>query len=119
MRASKTDKVLIQTTPPRNDIAVRVDWDLDEFKGSQAYVEIVDGDSNRAYAWLAVGRFSFARLNPNAANERWQAGAQLVTLLKLARLKRRVELLLADPASDVAIRPSFVPCVENLPRLVV
>ena len=107
LRDSKTVKVLIQTTPPRNDAAVRVDWHLNAFKGSQAYLEIVDGDSNRSYAWLAVGRFSFARLNPNAAFQRRRAGAQLVALLKLGRLKRRIETLLADPASDLSIRPSL------------
>src|SRR5579859_7434711 len=57
LRAADTQEVLAETFPPRNDIAQPVSWDLTAHAGQKAYLEIVDGDNGKAYAWLAVGRF--------------------------------------------------------------
>ncbi|MDP1563213.1 MAG: c-type cytochrome [Pirellulaceae bacterium] len=43
--------------PPRNDVAQWTEWDLRMWAGQTGYLEIQDGDSAGAYAWLAVGQF--------------------------------------------------------------
>ena len=45
--------------PPRNDVAQEVVWDLkDKAKpGTEVVLELTDGDTANAYAWLAVGGF--------------------------------------------------------------
>jgi putative heme-binding domain-containing protein len=55
--AADTREVLARTSPPRNDLAQRVTWDLSAHAGRRGFIEVVDGDTGTAYAWLAVGRF--------------------------------------------------------------
>ena len=57
LRRSADGSVLKKTLAPRNDLAQKVNWDLKDVSGEQGFLEIVDGDTGRAYAWLAVGRF--------------------------------------------------------------
>ena len=57
LRDAESHKVLAETAPPRNDVAQRIEWDLAASEGQNGYLEVVDGDYRRAYAWLAVGRF--------------------------------------------------------------
>ena len=82
-RDADTRAVLFESTPPRNDVAQRIEWRLGEHRGKRVYVEIVDGDTGRAFAWLAVGRFSHAPLNPSQDSQRLQAAAELIGSLKL------------------------------------
>ncbi len=60
----QTGSVLAETLPPRNDTAQRIEWDLKGHAGRTGFLELVDGDAGDAYAWMAVGRFSVAALNP-------------------------------------------------------
>ncbi|HWB05023.1 MAG TPA: PVC-type heme-binding CxxCH protein [Verrucomicrobiales bacterium] len=51
---------IMRASPPRNDTAQKITWDLTSHAGKQVRLEIVDGDNNardEAYAWLAAGRF--------------------------------------------------------------
>lgn len=48
---------LKREVPPRNDVARQVSWNLGDLEGRPVRLEITDGDSGGAYAWLAVGRF--------------------------------------------------------------
>ncbi len=57
LRRSRDQAVIRRVDPPRNDLAYKVNWDLKDVSGEQGFLEIVDGDTGRAYAWLAVGRF--------------------------------------------------------------
>ncbi len=49
--------VLREAKPPRNDVARMIEWTFsaDEV-GKSAVLEVVDGDTGSAYAWLAIGR---------------------------------------------------------------
>ena len=42
--------------PPRHDTGVLVRWQLD--RPHEVYLEVVDGDTGAAFAWLGVARFS-------------------------------------------------------------
>lgn len=57
-------EILHQEFAPRNDTARAVEWDCREIAGQRVRLEVVDGDDGAAYAWIAVGGFSLARLNP-------------------------------------------------------
>ena len=57
LRRAKDHSVIKRLTTPRNDLAQKVSWDLKATAGEQGYLEIVDGDQEKAYAWLAFGRF--------------------------------------------------------------
>ena len=61
---AQTRAILAESRPPRNDTARRFEWNLQEHAGKQGYLELADGDTANAYAWLAVGRFSLPELNP-------------------------------------------------------
>ncbi|MFN9282103.1 MAG: PVC-type heme-binding CxxCH protein [Planctomyces sp.] len=65
-----TGQVLRQVSPPRNDVAQQVNWSLQGEAGRPVRLELVDGDSATAYAWLAAGRFSVAGLNPSDQSRR-------------------------------------------------
>jgi len=112
LRDAATHEVLKQSFPSRNDVAQRIEWNLKEHAGKQAYIELVDGDTATGYAWLAVGRFSVAALNPlpHVANQ--TAGAELVAKFKLTSLRNRLGELLAsektDPAARAAAGQAFV-----------
>lgn len=104
LRDAKTNELLIESRPPRNDLAQRIEWDLAKFKGKQGHVEIVDGDTGSGYAWLAVGRFSVEGLNPNEKSQRQQLVAKLAAELKLTKLQPRLAMLFTSGTLDSATR---------------
>ena len=57
LRAQGEQEVLAEALPPRNDVAQKIEWDLQKFAGRQGYIEATDGDDATGYAWLAFGRF--------------------------------------------------------------
>ncbi|MEA2709405.1 MAG: hypothetical protein QOF78_2006, partial [Phycisphaerales bacterium] len=57
LKLDSTSEVIAEKTPPRDDVARRVTWKLDDHAGKQAYLEITDGDAGTGYAWLAFGLF--------------------------------------------------------------
>ncbi|MFN3191886.1 MAG: PVC-type heme-binding CxxCH protein [Aureliella sp.] len=65
---SASGKTLRTAYPPRNDTAQQVVWDTQELSGIRVRLEIVDGCSLNAYAWLAAGRFGNPILNPASLN---------------------------------------------------
>ena len=55
LRDAQTQTVLFEAAPPRNDVAQRVLWNTRSLKGRQVFLEVADGDTGDAYAWLAIG----------------------------------------------------------------
>lgn len=107
--AADTGKVLIESLPPRNDVAQRIEWDLSEFEGREGRIEIVDGDQRNAFAWLAVGRFEPAvvevsRVSPRLVAIQFEAAVQLATLTTDRRLGERFATILTQPGIDAQIR---------------
>jgi putative membrane-bound dehydrogenase-like protein len=104
-----TGKMLREVQPPRNDIARNISWDLKEFSGQRGFIEVVDANSGRSYAWLAVGRFvpslpQLALSDPNFVTSRQQSAAELAGSLKLAALEPEVSRLLADTDAEMPAR---------------
>lgn len=104
LREAGTNAILKQSFPPRNDTAQRTEWDLKEHAGKRGYIELIDADTGTGYAWLAIGRFSIAALNPQPHVAQQLAGAELATKFKLAQLRPRLAELLANDKTDAAVR---------------
>ena len=112
LRDAVSHTVLRRVTPPRNDTAQRVRWNTSAWKGRRAYLELVDGDTGSAFAWLAAGRFSVQGLNPSRLPERRRQAAGLVQRFVLDELRRPIVELLrggsCGPDSLVALGRSVV-----------
>lgn len=100
---AETQAVLREVLPPRNDVAQLVEWDLSDVQGRRGYLEIVDGDDRGAYAWLAVGRFSMAGLNPAAASPPVEA-CRLIAELRLREFEPRLRTLVASVDAPTSLR---------------
>ncbi len=74
-----TGETIATAYPPRNDVAAEIVWQLEQHENEWVRVEVVDGDSAGAYAWLALGRFSLGALNHSGEDKLIEA---LVTTLR-------------------------------------
>jgi len=63
--AADTGQVLKTAETPRSDVAIAIDWDLSPWANQAVRLECYDRDAGSAYAWLGVGLFSLAQLNPS------------------------------------------------------
>lgn len=111
LRLVETNEVVRKVFPPRSDLGVRVVWDLSEFMGQRAYVEVVDGMTINAYAWLAVARFSppvvsVPSIAPAQITLRLKSAAELVGNLQLKNLKPALEQLVLADNIDWSVRRS-------------
>ncbi len=100
VKDAKSNEVLFESMPPRNDTAQKTEWNAGTHAGKQVIVEIVDGDTRSAYAWLAVGRFSVEGLNPDRTTDDRKVGAQLVGAFGLSELIPGLRELLQQATTD-------------------
>jgi putative heme-binding domain-containing protein len=114
LRDAQTHEVLAVSRPPRNDVARRFEWDLTKHASKQGYVELVDGDTGNAYAWLAVGRFSLAALNPSDTPLKQQRAAEIIGKLKLVEFRPHLASLLANPQTDSTAAPAIAQALVAL-----
>jgi putative heme-binding domain-containing protein len=114
LRDAKTHEILASSPPPRNDTAQKIEWDLSKHAGKQGYLELVDGDTAGAFAWLAVGRFSIAGLNPSKRTEHLIAAADIVGKLKLQSLRPQLAELLVAASTDGAARTAIGQALVSL-----
>jgi putative heme-binding domain-containing protein len=97
-------EMLMEATPPRNDTAQRIEWNLEKMEGRQVALEAVDGDAATAYAWLAFGRFE-PHILPEPSGDTGRAGA-LKPALELARA---LNVANAAPAAAALIEQRNLP----------
>ncbi len=76
-------EVIQEAWPPRSDVAASASWDLSAISGRPVRLEVIDGDSRGAYAWIAVGRFSTAKLNLSELGEEWNSTLELISKYRL------------------------------------
>jgi len=107
LKSATDDRVLKEALPPRNDVAKRVEWDLSEFAGAEAYLEAIDGDSGTAYAWFAFGRFQ-PEVVPlptvTLSNTSLATAARIAQQLKLTELRDDLQRLSNDASADMEVR---------------
>jgi putative heme-binding domain-containing protein len=119
LRDEKTREIIAEAKPPRNDTAQKVVWNLNAANGRRAYIEVVDGDTGTAYAWLAVGRFEpdvapLPRIDPNQLAGRQKSAAELVSKFKGIGLKPRLETALLRPDTEADVRPAIASALLSL-----
>ena len=119
VEGSQFGRVIREVSPPRNDTAQKITWDLAEFAGKRGFIEVVDADNANAYAWLAFGRFEpalpqLALVDPNQVARGQKAGAELAQSLKLLDLLPRLTGLLQGTGTDYAVRAAAASAVASL-----
>lgn len=100
LRDSRSHAILKTWAAPRNDVAQRNVWRAGEMAGRDVYVEIVDGDSANAFAWIAAGRFSERRLNPSDVAENRRLAAQLIVDYGVNSLQTQLMRLIRATTTD-------------------
>jgi putative heme-binding domain-containing protein len=114
LRDATTHAILAESRPPRDDTARQFTWNLSDHVGKQGYVELIDGDTGNAYAWLAVGRFSLDALNPGQEAGRQQLAAEIVGKLKLASFRPQLATFLASPETESTARTAIAQALVAL-----
>lgn len=114
LRDTATGEILKEASPPRNDVAHEVQWETAEFRGRSVFVELVDGDSGAAYAWLAVGRFSDQRLNPSDSQLQRIQAASLIGDFTIDELRPALIRLIGNPDQPRATRALFAAAILKL-----
>ena len=131
LRDASTHALLREAMPPRNDTAQKIEWDLAEFvvpplggskaeksqekapskggttSGRRGYIELLDADEGSGYAWLAVGRFSIAGLNPSDVPSQQIAAANLIADFKIGDLKSQAIERLVSHDTDARAKEAF------------
>jgi putative heme-binding domain-containing protein len=120
--AALPGEAIAETSPPRNDTAQPVAWDLTQYAAKQGYLEVVDGDNGGAYAWLAIGRFdppvvNVPKTSPNVIGQRLQAAAELARTLSLANMETRLAQILVNPATEPAVGAAIAQTLVTLDSL--
>ncbi len=98
-----TGSVIAEANVPRNDTAQRIQWDLSSHQGRAGYLELIDGDSGDAYAWMAVGRFSVAALDPVSFSP-VAAAVELIGRFQLDGLTDELRAVLLDQSAPATQR---------------
>lgn len=109
-----TGEVLIESEPPRNDIAHRIVWDLKKFAGRPGKIELVDSDDGTGYAWIAAGHFSLKTLNVSD----WEAAAttalELVKTWKLRDAQPAIVALVSSSRAPSGLRRTAAETLASL-----
>ena len=114
LRDNATGEILKEASPPRNDVAQRMEWQTHTFGKRNAFVELVDGDTATAYAWLAVGRFSDNRLNPTDIQLRRAEAAALIGDFALGELRPAIIRIITNNQQPRATRAVFAAAMLKL-----
>ncbi len=111
LRDAVTKEILQSWAPPRNDTASRFQLQKEGLAGRSVSVELVDGNANAGYAWIAAGRFSDRRLNPSSVVEDQRTAARLAGEFRLTELRKPLVDLFQhsnNPDSEVAFATALV-----------
>jgi hypothetical protein len=116
LRSAATQEILATTPAPRNDLAQLSTWDLSGHANESGYLEVIDGDTGAAFAWLAIGRINppvinLPAMSPRDVDERQRAAAELAASLRLTGLDERLKALAQDQDADTDARAAALKTV--------
>ena len=109
LRDAQSNTVLREAAPPRNDTARQITWDLADCAGKRGVIEITDGNTGTAYAWLAVARFEpelpeLKLAEPPSASRRMPTAVNLIRTLKLTGFDEALSKVAFTSAADADTR---------------
>lgn len=118
LRDADTGAILFEISPPRNDAARQITWDLSKHQGKRGYIEAVDGNTETAYAWLAFGKFEpalpqLATIDPNQTAKFQKVAAELAQSLGLRDLQQPLAALVREPGTDSTARAAAASAVAS------
>jgi len=118
LREADTGAVLFEVSPPRNDTAKLITWNLAAHKGKRGYVEVVDANTETAYAWMAFGKFEpalpqLAMVDPNQTAKFEKAAAELAQSMDLRDLQPQLLALLREAGTDATVRAAAATTVAG------
>ncbi|MBX7075325.1 MAG: c-type cytochrome [Pirellulales bacterium] len=104
---------------PRNDVAQRVVWKLEQYAGQLGYIEVVDGLDTPGYAWIGVGRFeppvvSTPTVGLDTLARRNTAAAELAEQMRLTELAEPLGRLAQNRSVPPALRSAAARAVARL-----
>ncbi len=104
--------------PPRGDAARQIEWRLPQHVGKLARLEITDGDSGKAYAWLAFGGIEppVVSLNLSSDSLRWQRLAELASSFKLAKFAPALAAAFKREDMTDAVRKTIAQALTQFPE---
>ena len=109
-----TGEVLKEATPPRNDVARKVDWNTGGVQGEWVRIECVDGDQASAYAWLALGKFEPGWLDEAGRAESLAEAIALIRRLGLTEKEQPLRELLDRGTLASSLRQQVAQAIANL-----
>jgi putative heme-binding domain-containing protein len=98
--AADNGEILKTEFPPRSDIGKLVVWDLSALNGRSVFIRCVDGDNGTAYAWIAVGRFSYPSLNADGAKNDLRNALRIVSRYSLNELREVLTRVTSSSSLD-------------------
>ena len=111
---SKDSVVLKEAFPPRSDIAIPIEWELDKEVGEKVRIRIIDGDQADAYAWLGVGGFEPSWLDHSEVAHRLQTALDLAKNIQLAEASILLESLLNSDTFSTGLKSSVAYTLASL-----
>lgn len=114
LRDAASQAILKIWSPPRNDTAQKITWQAGDLSGREVFVELTDGDTAGAFAWMAVGRFSVPGLNPNRKVEDFRKAADLIAEFRLREFMTVAEQVLRDSKASRESAADFASVVAAL-----
>ncbi|WP_182869415.1 PVC-type heme-binding CxxCH protein [Stieleria mannarensis] len=114
VRDAVSQAVLQTWSPPRNDTAQKVTWRSGDAAGRDVFVELVDGDTAGAFAWMAVGRFSIEGLNPSNQASEFSKAARLIGDFELNGLAGVATQVLRDGDIGRQLAADFATAIAAL-----
>jgi putative heme-binding domain-containing protein len=117
LREAGSGRILKSSPPPRTDTAQKITWNLKEFAGQTGYLEVVDRNTDPAYAWLAIGRFEpevvpFPSIAPNEAEQCVESAVELAGTLRLDALEQPLAKVLTDRSASIGSRAAAAKALE-------
>jgi putative heme-binding domain-containing protein len=114
-------EVIARDLPPRNDVAHAYHWKLDRWKGRRGVIEIVDGDTGSAYAWIAAGRFAPSIVSGPEEGLANAAAPLILAIrtaeqLKLSALLPSITAIVADRNGESTLRTAAISAAMALNR---
>ena len=111
---ARTREVIQIVLPPRKDVAKQMTMELASFAGRPVYLEAIDGDDGKGYAWLALGRFDPPVIRVPVGGPRLQTALELVASLHLNALASQVEQVLTGKTASEETRAAAAKALGKL-----
>jgi putative heme-binding domain-containing protein len=112
--SQSTGELLAEATPPRNDRAVVVTWNIQQYAGEWVRIECVDNDSAGAYAWIAFGNFQPAWLHQSDSAVSLRRSLAWIDRLKLGDSLALLESIVANSNFSAPLRAEVLSTIVSL-----